>query len=137
LTLTGIIGDGCKFKSIKDYIKQNIEDLSVINNTNQKDLSDIRMNRAKFENRIKEFNYQIENVKQTLNHNLNLRIAQFEEKLNERVLLIEGDIKKLMNDINLPENRKKEKENIKNIKKEIFDKINENNEKIKNQNQIL
>ncbi len=137
MTLTGIIGDGCKFKSIKDYIKQNIEDLSVINNTNQKDLSDIRMNRAKFENRIKEFNYQIENVKQTLNHNLNLRIAQFEEKLNERVLLIEGDIKKLMNDINLPENRKKEKENIKNIKKEIFDKINENNEKIKNQNQIL
>ena len=137
LTLPGIIGDGCKFKSIKDYIKQNIEDLSVINNTNQKTLSDIRMNRAKFENRIKEFNYQIENVKQTLNHNLNLRIAQFEEKLNERFLPIEGDIKKLMNDINLPENRKKEKENMKNIKKEIFDKINENNEKIKNQNQIL
>ena len=61
MTLPGIIGDGCKFKSIKDYIKQNIEDLSVINNTNQKTLSDIRMNRAKFENRIKEFNYQIEN----------------------------------------------------------------------------
>ena len=131
LTLPGIIGDGCKFKSIKDYIKQNIEDLSVINNTNQKTLSDIRINRAKFENRIKEFNYQIENVKQTLNHNLNLRIAQFEEKLNERFVPIEGDIKKLMNDINLPENRKKEKENMKNIKKEIFDKINENHEKNK------
>ena len=117
MTLPGIIGDGCKFKSIKDYIKQNIEELSVINNTNQKTLSDIRMNRAKFENRIKEFNYQIEKDKQTLNHNLNLRIAQFEEKLNERFVPIEGDIKKLMNDINLPENRKKEKENMKNIKK--------------------
>ncbi len=127
LTLPGIIGDGCKFKGVKDYIKQNIEDLSNINYTNEKTLKDIRMGKAKMENRIKDFNIQIESYKQTINQNLNIKIAQFEEKLDERFVPIEGDIKKLMNEFNFPDKKKnyeKEmKELIKNTKKEINDNI--------------
>ena len=131
LTLPGIIGDGCKFKGVKDYIKQNIEDLSNINYTNEKTLKDIRMGKAKMENRIKEFNIQIESYKQTINQNLNIKIAQFEERLDERFVPIEGDIKKLMNEINIPEKKKNYEKEIKDIIKNTKKEINDNIDKTK------
>ena len=52
LTLPGIIGDKCKYKSIKDYIKNNINEMSNVATMNQKALSDIRTMKGKLENRI-------------------------------------------------------------------------------------
>ena len=136
LTLPGVIGDGCKFKGVKDYIKQNIEDLSNINYTNEKTLKEIRMGKAKMENRIKEFNLQIESYKQTISQNLNIKIAQFEEKLDERFVIIEDDIKKLMDENPLSDKKKNNdkeiKELIKNTKKEINDNSDKNKKVILN-----
>ena len=95
LTLPGIIGEKCKYKSIRDYIKHNIDEMNRISTLNQKNISDIKLNKAKLEDRITEFKYYIESNKQQLNHAVNLKIAQFDEKHKDRFLLIENDIKNL------------------------------------------
>ena len=149
LTLPGIIGDKCKYKSIKDYIKNNINEMSNVATMNQKALSDIRTMKGKLENRINEFHYQIEGIKQQLNHSSNLKLAELENKINDRIILIEDNVKKIIfgepieikesnNDLN---NKKKNNEkgiinipryeDINKIKKELNEKMKETNEKSK------
>ncbi len=96
LTLPGIIGNKCKYKSIKDYIKQNIDDMSNVSTMNLKAMSEIKSTKGKLENRIKEFNFQIDSQKQQLIHTINLKIAELNEKLDDRFVIIEGTIKKMI-----------------------------------------
>ena len=149
LTLPGIIGDKCKYKSIKDYIKNNINEMSNVATMNQKALSDIRTMKGKLENRINEFHYQIEGIKQQLNHSINLKLAELENKINDRIILVEDNVKKIIfgepieikesnNDLN-NKNKNNEKsiinipryEDINKIKKELNEKMKETNEKSK------
>ena len=69
--------------------------MNRISSLNQKNISDIKLNKAKLEDRITEFKYYIESNKQQLNHAVNLKIAQFDEKHKDKFLLIENDIKNL------------------------------------------
>ena len=146
LTLPGIIGEKCKYKSIKDYIKHNIDEMVHISSLNQKNISDIKLNKAKLEDRITEFKYYIENHKQQLNHIVNLKIAQFEEKIKDKFVLIENDIKNLnsgqpikvkKNEVNNQTDMNKEAIRIFNLnqmKNELNDKMNETLEKSKQMN---
>ena len=96
LTLPGIIGNKCKYKSIRDYIKQNIDDMSNVSTMNLKAMSDLKSTKGKLENRIKEFSFQIDSQKQQLIHTINLKIAELNEKLDDRFVIIEGTIKKMI-----------------------------------------
>ncbi len=146
LTLPGIIGEKCKYKGVRDYIKHNIDEMSRITSLNQKNISDIKLNKAKLEDRITEFKYYIESNKQQLNHAVNLKIAQFEEKIKDKFLLIENDIKNLNsgqpikiknNEVNNQIDVNKEAArnfNFNQIKNELNDKMKETLEKSKQMN---
>ena len=142
LTLPGIIGEKCKYKGIRDYIKHNIDEMSRITSLNQKNISDIKLNKAKLEDRITEFKYYIESNKQQVNHIVNLKIVQFEEKINDKFLLIENDIKNLNtgqsikiknNEVNnqIDVNKKAARNlNLNQIKNELNDKMKETFKKV-------
>ena len=144
LTLPGIIGNKCKYKSIKDYIKQNIDDMSNVSTMNLKAMSEIKSTKGKLENRIKEFNFQIDSQKQQLIHTINLKIAELNEKLDDRFVIIEGTIKKMItgepieikssNNNDLVKNNPTQLFTFKGInkgKKEFSEEMNETNEKSK------
>ena len=142
LTLPGIIGDKCKYPSVKDYIKNNIHEMSNISTMNLKALNDIRIMKGKLENRINEFGYQIEGIKQQYNHIINLKLVELENKINDRLILIEDKIKKIIygesNYFNLIDNNNENDtinnpfyDNINKLKKELMKKMNETNEKSK------
>ena len=143
LTLPGIIGDRCKYKTIGDYIKNNINEMSNMANTNKKVLSDMNISKGKFENRINEFNYAIENYKQQLNHSTNLKLAELQVKLEERMILIEKDVKNILSGENLGKIRNnidKNRNSFSDInkmndsnkmKQELINKMNETMEKTK------
>ena len=143
LTLPGIIGNKCKYKSIKDYIKQNIDDMSNVSTMNLKSMSDLKSTKGKLENRIKDFSLQIDSQKQQLIHTINLKIAELNEKLDDRFVVIEGNIKKIItgepieiksssNDLTKTNTTQIYKFNDMNtVKKELIDKMKETNEKTK------
>ena len=120
--------------------------MSRITSLNQKNISDIKLNKAKLEDRITEFKYYIESNKQQLNHAVNLKIAQFEEKIKDKFLLIENDIKNLNsgqpikiknNEVNNQIDVNKEAArnfNFNQIKNELNDKMKETLEKSKQMN---
>ena len=142
LTLPGIIGNKCKYKSIRDYIKQNIDDMSNVSTMNLKAMSDLKSTKGKLENRIKEFSFQIDSQKQQLIHTINLKIAELNEKLDDRFVIIEGTIKKMITgepiEIKTSNNNDLTKNNttqiytfkgMNKIKKELNEEMNEANEK--------
>ena len=120
--------------------------MSRITSLNQKNISDIKLNKAKLEDRITEFKYYIESNKQQVNHIVNLKIVQFEEKINDKFLLIENDIKNLNsgqpikiknNEVNNQIDVNKEAArnfNFIQIKNELNDKMKETLEKSKQMN---
>ena len=142
LTLPGIIGNKCKYKSIRDYIKQNIDDMSNVSTMNLKAMSDLKSTKGKLENRIKEFSFQIDSQKQQLIHTINLKIAELNEKLDDRFVIIEGTIKKMITgepiEIKTSNNNDLTKNNttqiytfkgMNKVKKELNEEMNEANEK--------
>ena len=116
--------------------------MSRITSLNQKNISDIKLNKAKLEDRITEFKYYIESNKQQVNHIVNLKIVQFEEKINDKFLLIENDIKNLNtgqsikiknNEVNnqIDVNKKAARNlNLNQIKNELNDKMKETFKKV-------
>ncbi len=116
--------------------------MSNISTMNLKALNDIRIMKGKLENRINEFGYQIEGIKQQYNHIINLKLVELENKINDRLILIEDKIKKIIygesNYFSLMDNNN-EKDTINNpfyddinkLKKELMKKMNETNDKSK------
>ena len=144
LTLPGIIGEHCKYKSIGDYIKNNINEMTNISNDNKKVLNNMNISKGKFEDRINEFNYIIENNKKQLNNSINLKIAELQVKLEDRIVIIEDNIKSILSGENIEKRKKNiiEKKinsisdfsqinDLNQIKQELFKKMNEIFEKSK------
>ncbi len=59
LTIPGIIGDYCKYKSIRDYIENNIKEMANLNKNKEKSDLDFNEYKIKLESLINQFSISI------------------------------------------------------------------------------
>ncbi len=118
--------------------------MSNISNDNKKVLNNMNISKGKFEDRINEFNYIIENKKKQLNNSINLKIAELQVKLEDRIIIIEDNIKSILSGEKIEKRKKNIVEqkinsisdfsqinDLNQIKQELFKKMNETIEKSK------
>ncbi len=80
LTIKGFIGDGCKYKNIKEYILQNKEEISKLDSINQKVLIDLKTFKSKTDSIIKEFGLQLETLRNSFGEYINIQIDKYDKK---------------------------------------------------------
>ena len=85
LTIKGFIGDGCKYKNLKEFILQNKEEISRIDKINQKVLIDLKYFKSKIESTVKEFSLQLETLRNSFAEYINIQIDKYDRK-NQNVI---------------------------------------------------
>ena len=85
LTIKGYIGDGCKYKNLKEFILQNKEEMSRIDKINQKVLIDLKSFKSKIESTVKEYSLQIETLRNSFAEYINIQLDKYDRK-NQNVI---------------------------------------------------
>ena len=107
LTVPGFIGDYCKYHSIREYLENNIKEMSALNKYKDKSELDIKSYKNKLESLISQFtlslnqysNQQIQYVNEAKEEIKN--ILSFEiENLNEKIQNVRIENNKVSNDFN-------------------------------------
>ncbi len=142
LIIKGLIGDGCKFKNLKEYLLFEKEEYNKIERLNQKVLLEFKFFKTKIENIIKEFNIQLETLKNSFGEYIKIQIKEYDknqqiiindiyDKIAKNTLYVEqikpeiDNIKKYCSEV------KKIKEEIIEIKNDILQKMDSTVEKTK------
>ena len=150
LTVPGLIGDYCKYRSLREYLENNIKEMSILNKYKEKSDLDFKGYKNKLESLITQFNTSLtqysnqqiqyvnqakEEIKNKLSLELNIidekiqdvRLEntkvghEWEEKSNEIKIDIQN-VLKLKSELN--QNFKDEINNIENKFNEFIDKFN-------------
>jgi hypothetical protein len=85
LTIKGFIGDGCKYKNLKEFIIQNKEEISRIDKINQQVLIDLKYFKSKIETTVKEFSLQLETLRNSFGEYINIQIDKYDRK-NQNII---------------------------------------------------
>ena len=85
LTIKGFIGDGCKYKNLKEFIIQNKEEISRIDKINQQVLIDLKYFKSKIETSVKEFSLQLETLRNSFGEYINIQIDKYDRK-NQNII---------------------------------------------------
>ena len=146
LTIKGFIGDGCKYKNIKEYILQNKEELSKFDSINQKVLIDLKSFKSKTDSIIKEFGLQLETLRNSFGEYINMQIEKYDKKqqniineLNDKInecyvknsSFVEEIKNESLNLIKFVDEVKEIKDEINKMKNDIHDDLISNLEKTK------
>ena len=125
LKINGLIGEGCKFRNLKEYIIQQREEIIKIEKINQSTLFELKLFKNKIENIIKEFNVQIETLKGSFGEYINIQIENYDQQqrkiineINDKIAKNFIHVEEIKNEINNVKNLVKD---VKEIKKEIVD----------------
>lgn len=133
LKVTGIIGEGCTYNNLKLYIEFLNKKLSDLSTSKDKTINEIKIIKSKINDIASQFNSDFENHRIILNDMISIRLNEGEKKNLEQVYGIEKQIENLrLENYNFSSNliKKTEELNIEydkleNIKKEIYDKFEE------------
>ncbi len=125
LKINGLIGEGCKFRNLKEYIIQQREEIIKIEKINQTTLFELKLFKNKTENIIKEFSIQIETLKGSFREYINNQIENYDQQqqkiineINDKIAKNFIHVEEIKNEIN---NVKILVNEVKEIKKEIDD----------------
>ncbi len=125
LKINGLIGEGCKFRNLKEYIMQQREEIIKIEKINQTILFELKLFKNKIENIIKEFSIKLETLKGSIREYINTQFANYDQQQQKMINEINDKIaknfihtKEIKNEIN---NVKNLVNDVKEIKKEIDD----------------
>ena len=94
LTVPGFIGDYCKYHTLRDYLENNIKEMSILNKYKEKSELDFKSYKNKLESLITQFNnsltqysnQQIQYVneaKEDIKHYLNIELNVIDEKIQD------------------------------------------------------
>ena len=92
ILVPGLIGNSCRFPTVRaflDYSNKTFKDLLSFKDKNTVDLKSYK---NKLENLIQQFNLQIENIQTKFAEYVNKRFIELENKLNDRIKIIEDRI---------------------------------------------
>ena len=143
LSVPGTIGDYCKYKNLREYIVSNNEQVNSLSIMINKSVMDLKSYKSKIENLIKQFNLQLAGFKQNTIDYCNQKLEENElKRKNEN-----DEIYKSLENVRL-ENGKyslivkeqsdilhKDIENMKQMKKDIEEKMESTLEKTEKMNQ--
>ena len=82
--IPGLIGEHCKYPSLKAYIENNISQINNLNSIKEKQTVEVKNCKDKVDNLVKQFTIQIENVKKLLSEQFKTSILITEEKFERK-----------------------------------------------------
>ena len=92
LMIPGLIGHMCKFNNLKEYILNNREEISEINNNIQSVLDELKLNKKKLDE-VKDYVQLFKkNVEPTLQSFVDLKVNQLEKKMEKNLETIAQNI---------------------------------------------
>ena len=89
-TVPGFVGEFCKYKTIRDYIENNIKEMSLINLFKEQSLVDIKNYGSKIENLIKQFTGSLDNFSDRQKETLNNAKREIYKKVNDEINKIDN-----------------------------------------------
>ena len=86
-TVPGFVGEFCKFKTIRDYIENNIKEMVVLNSYKDQSIIDLKSYGTKIENLIQQFTGSLDKFsdrqKETLNNTKNDIYFKVKDEMNK------------------------------------------------------
>ena len=92
LTVPGIIGDFCKYHSIKEYIEVNVKEMASLMKYKEQSDTDLKTYKVKLENLISQFNLSLNQFSSQQIELLNNTKTEFNKKLQFEVEMINEKI---------------------------------------------
>ncbi len=84
LFLPGLIGNSCKFPTLRDFIDYSNKTIKELLSFKEKEIVDLKLYKKKIENLIQQFQIHIETVQNKFNEYMNKKITELENKLIDR-----------------------------------------------------
>ena len=133
LKVTGIIGEGCTYANLKNYIEFLNKKLAELSNSKEKMVKEYNLIKNKINDIQTQFKSDFENQKIIINDMTSIRINEAEKGNLERIYVIEKQLENLrLENYNFSNNLIKKTEELsiqwdklENIKNEIYEKLDE------------
>ncbi len=92
LFLPGLIGNSCKFPTLRDFIDYSNKTIKELLSFKEKEIVDLKLYKTKMENLIQHFQITIETVQNKFNEHINKKITELENKINEKIKILDDRI---------------------------------------------
>ena len=133
LKVTGIIGEGCTYANLKNYIEFLNKKLAELSNSKEKMVKEYNLIKNKINDIQNQFKSDFENQKIIINDMTSIRINEAEKGNLERIYIMEKQLENLrLENYNFSNNLIKKTEELsiqwdklENIKNEIYEKLDE------------
>ena len=133
LQVPGLIGDSCQFPTLRKFLEHVHKNFNQMKSIQEKSKLDNNQYKSKIENLIEKFQYQINTVEIKFTDLLNKNLVNFENKLDEKINLVDSrinnlrmDNSKYVNDLLSKSDELKIQWNkMDNLKQEIYTKFGE------------
>ena len=133
LKVTGIIGEGCTYANLKNYIEFLNKKLAELSNSKEKMVKEYNLIKNKINDIQTQFKSDFENQKIIINDMTSIRINEAEKGNLERIYVMEKQLENLrLENYNFSNNLIKKTEELsiqwdklENIKNEIYEKLDE------------
>ena len=141
----GIMGNGCRFPSLKSFVDFSLSNISSLNSFKDKQILDLKSYKNKLDSLIKSFQSQIDSVTLTITQFVDKKIHESESKFKELMQIYDDRLEDMRVEngkyaISLKtssENMQNEWKNVINIKEEIFQKFNKEVNDLKHRENIV
>ena len=128
----GVIGNNCKFRSLRDFVDFTTTNISSLNTFKDKNILDLKSYKSKLDTLIKRFQSQLDTITLTLTQFVDKKINESEERIKSLMKIYDDRLEDMRVEngkyaIMLKkktENMMIELDKVINIKEEIYQKVN-------------
>ena len=133
LQVPGLIGDSCQFPTLRKFLEHVHKNFNQMKSNQEKSKLDNNQYKAKIENLIDKFQFQINTVEIKFTDLLNKSLINFENKIDDKINLVDSRINNLRMDnskyanelISKSDELKIQWDKMENLRQEIYNKFGE------------